>query len=448
MMFPFEALIAPISFLFLSKTPTSTTNHRHISFLPHQYRRSGIQATAQLVEETSAAVLEIEKVESVLVGTNKVQLKKDIFAHLVIIVLRPHFCYLRHFVCVSFTSWDNPIPHFIPPKTPGNSDLADTSQVAQVAMKKTYQLLAEAAVKKLTALRQQDESSDVADDENGKEMTKSPSRRRLWIAVAGAPGSGKSTVAEAVMEHINNNADAYNNVTATVIPMDGYHYSKDQLKDRSLDIKRRGASWTFDAEAMVQDMMLAKHATDSDTTTRSFPTYSRVISDPVPDMVHLKPEHDIVIVEGLYLLLGCLDKPEQRDVHEESKDDDDKDDLLLSQVIEHDEMWQTQYVYEEIRRWKPLLSLWDDTWFVVPIDQSLLRMDAEEMHHQMILNVIEDRLVKRTLTTWTPEKTALWGGGTALEAARRRTAYNDLKNARFVTCCARHAQVVVANAPF
>ena len=293
-------------------------------------------------------------------------------------------------------------------------------------MESTYENLADSAVSKLHELRAQDAKAGVAGHE----------RRRLWIGVAGCPGAGKSTVTEAVADRINHHASSkYDGVRATVIPMDGYHYSKAQLKERSLDIKRRGASWTFDAEAMVRDMTRAKE--DDRSATLSFPTYSRELSDPVPNAVHLKPEDDIVIVEGLYLLLGLLEGQQQKA---------EEDVGVLQTALSCDDMWKERSVEDEIARWKPLLSLWDDSWFVVATSEAsstVANTDAAALETQM--HLLEERLVKRTLRTWTPEKTAVWGGGTDEQAATTRTRYNDLKNAWFVSCCAPHAGIAVNN---
>ena len=67
-----------------------------------------------------------------------------------------------------------------------------------------------------------------------------------------------------------------------------------------------------------------------------------------------------------------------------------------------------------------MLDLWDETWFVGP-PQGF----AENKR----------RLIERSLKTWNDEKTILWGGGSAREAAASRVDYNDSKNGMIVTCC-------------
>ena len=69
---------------------------------------------------------------------------------------------------------------------------------------------------------------------------------------------------------------------AVVLPMDGFHYSRAEL--RALDppdagslLPRRGSPWTFDAEGLCASLTRAKAASEG-----RLPVYCRVKSDPVP----------------------------------------------------------------------------------------------------------------------------------------------------------------------
>ena len=105
--------------------------------------------------------------------------------------------------------------------------------------------------------------------------------KQYWIGIAGGPGSGKSTLASAVCKLVN---AGLSSDLAVVIPMDGYHYSRSQLREMSVTeersfedlLARRGSPWTFDAEKLVKDLLKAKSL-----RSMSFPTYSRQLSDPV-----------------------------------------------------------------------------------------------------------------------------------------------------------------------
>ncbi len=115
-----------------------------------------------------------------------------------------------------------------------------------------------------------------------------------WIGLVGAPGSGKSTVAEALRQQLPE--------TITVIPMDGYHFSKshlDAMENSAEAYARRGAPFTFDAERLVHDLRSARAKGSG-----FFPSFDHTNGDPIADDIELKRGKRIVIVEGNYLLLN------------------------------------------------------------------------------------------------------------------------------------------------
>lgn len=116
---------------------------------------------------------------------------------------------------------------------------------------------------------------------------------KYWIGLAGAPGSGKSTVAEAIRRRMPGKL--------TVIPMDGYHYNRQQLDamdDPREAHARRGAPFTFDAERFVKELCAARHRGSG-----LFPGFDHYVGDPVENAIELRPGKQVVIVEGNYLLL-------------------------------------------------------------------------------------------------------------------------------------------------
>lgn len=198
-----------------------------------------------------------------------------------------------------------------------------------------------------------------------------------WIAIAGGPGSGKTTTAEAIAQRLN----AMKPNACVVIPMDGFHYSKAKLMELSPSgefLRQRGTPWTFDADECVELLSKAKQE-----RAGSFPSYDRTISDPVPDGVILLPEHKVVLIEGLYLLL---------------KSDP---------------------------RWQPLQSLWDERWFV--------KAPSLEIQRQ--------RLIQRSLKTWSKQKAEIWGDGETGAAAR--VDANDVQNMNMVAPCEKYADTVI-----
>ena len=202
-------------------------------------------------------------------------------------------------------------------------------------------------------------------------MGKLRSPKPHWVCIAGGPGSGKSTLAQAVADIVNKAAGAE---CAIVLPMDGFHYSRSQLyqldpPDAPSFLPRRGAPWTFDAEACYECFKEAKLQGEA-----VLPTYSREKSDPVPGGVRLKTSHKIVLVEGNYLL-GATGETE---------------------------------------RWEPLLSLWDERWFIKCPDAAAQRQ----------------RLIERHLETWNDEKARRWGAGA--EGAAARADANDVLNMELI----------------
>ena len=111
---------------------------------------------------------------------------------------------------------------------------------------------------------------------------------RYVFGIAGPPGSGKSTVANRIGSELG----------APVVPMDGFHLTNEVLRSRGVrDIK--GAPETFAATAFVD---LVRTLRDP-TRAVSCPIFDRTIDEPIPGLIEVSPEDDVVIVEGNYLLL-------------------------------------------------------------------------------------------------------------------------------------------------
>ncbi|KAA8649168.1 kinase-related protein [Aspergillus tanneri] len=84
-----------------------------------------------------------------------------------------------------------------------------------------------------------------------------PNNARLMVAVSGIPGSGKTELASTMANRINKLYTAENPDSppiATVVPMDGYHFTRAQLAqmpDPVYAVARRGAAFTFDGEKFL-----------------------------------------------------------------------------------------------------------------------------------------------------------------------------------------------------
>jgi pantothenate kinase len=126
-------------------------------------------------------------------------------------------------------------------------------------------------------------------------------RRPYLVAIAGIPGSGKSSSAALLTHFINQESDGI----CVCLPADGYHYSKEQLQQRQVAtgdatlVYRRGAPETFDVAALVRDLQRIRQAEEE----VQLPGFDHAVGDPTPDQhVYQPTQHAIVLMEGLYLL--------------------------------------------------------------------------------------------------------------------------------------------------
>jgi pantothenate kinase len=107
----------------------------------------------------------------------------------------------------------------------------------------------------------------------------------------GKPGAGKSTLTSYLMEML---PEDY----ASLVPMDGYHLSNQQLKNLGL-LDRKGAINTFDTNGYVNLLKRINSEIDKDIY---FPIFHRNIEESyaADGVVYAKTK--LVITEGNYLL--------------------------------------------------------------------------------------------------------------------------------------------------
>lgn len=117
-----------------------------------------------------------------------------------------------------------------------------------------------------------------------------PAGRRHIVAIAGAPASGKSTLAEGLARDLSG---------AAVLPMDGFHYDDAVLDGWGLR-KRKGSPPTFDVDGLAH--MLARLAAD-DGRAVAVPAFDRGLEISRAGARIIGPEVRLILCEGNYLLL-------------------------------------------------------------------------------------------------------------------------------------------------
>ena len=89
--------------------------------------------------------------------------------------------------------------------------------------------------------------------------------------------------------------------------MDGYHLSREQLSampDPDRAHARRGAAFTFDAEAFLTLVKQLRQPLCPESKTLYAPSFDHALKDPVADDIPIHPSARILVFEGNYLSLG------------------------------------------------------------------------------------------------------------------------------------------------
>lgn len=99
-------------------------------------------------------------------------------------------------------------------------------------------------------------------------------------------------------------------VSANLHPQDGFHHTQEVLRtfeDPELAFRRRGAPFTFDAEAFAGFVKTLKSTpttnTDEPETELSAPSFDHALKDPIPDAIKISSRNRLIILEGNYTLL-------------------------------------------------------------------------------------------------------------------------------------------------
>lgn len=118
--------------------------------------------------------------------------------------------------------------------------------------------------------------------------------QRKILGLVGAPGAGKSTLAQAIVDAVG--------VRAQVVPMDGFHLAQIEL-ERLGRAARKGAADTFDSAGYVALLQRLREQRPQESDIVYAPAFRREIEEPVAAAIAVLPTTQLVVTEGNYLLL-------------------------------------------------------------------------------------------------------------------------------------------------
>jgi pantothenate kinase len=114
---------------------------------------------------------------------------------------------------------------------------------------------------------------------------------RVLLGIAGAPGAGKSTVAEALVAAVG--------ARAVLVGLDGFHLANSELV-RLQRLGRKGAPDTFDAAGYVN---LLRRLRARDEPVVYAPRFDRGLEESIGSAVPVPAQVPLIVTEGNYLLV-------------------------------------------------------------------------------------------------------------------------------------------------
>jgi pantothenate kinase len=130
------------------------------------------------------------------------------------------------------------------------------------------------------------------------------------IGVVGAPGAGKTTLVETLVQELNKDSPKPEHQQYAHVPMDGFHLSDQELTRLGL-LERKGAPETFDVHGYAATLQRLRCPR---TAVVYAPGFERTIEQPIAGVVPVYPSATTILTEGNYLL---LDRPEWQHVRDQ-----------------------------------------------------------------------------------------------------------------------------------
>lgn len=127
-------------------------------------------------------------------------------------------------------------------------------------------------------------------------LEKAANKKRLFVAIAGPPASGKTTFCQSLQQSLSKET------SVAIVAMDGFHYDNSILHKLNL-FDRKGSPQTFD----VAGLHLLLSGLQHQTSTLAAPVFDREKDLARSSASLIEPKDHIVLIEGNYLL--CNTEP-------------------------------------------------------------------------------------------------------------------------------------------
>jgi pantothenate kinase len=116
---------------------------------------------------------------------------------------------------------------------------------------------------------------------------------RALLGISGAPGAGKTTLADALLTRLSARG-----VVVAHVPMDGFHLADVTLTEQGR-LASKGAIETFDRDGYLALLRRLRVELDHDVYA---PDFERTLEQPIAGAITVRPDTVIVVTEGNYLL--------------------------------------------------------------------------------------------------------------------------------------------------